>query len=281
MIYISSSCVKDSKIKYSVEQLAKQGFKNIELSGGTEYYESYLKDLIELKKQYQLNYLLHNYYPAPKQHFVCNLASLNPKIFQATVDHYKKSVEVSEILKAKKFGLHAGFLIDPHVSELGKVIAKKDIYVKEKAIEQFCKGLQTIQSFSNEVTIYVENNVFSKKNFTELGFNPFLFINYDGYLEIQRNLKFPILLDLAHLKVSCQTLGINFYLEIEKLYHLADYIHLSDNDGFSDSNKWITEKSEIYNIIKKKSLNSKTVTLEIYESMGKIINSYNLLAPSI
>ena len=38
MIYISSACVKNTKIKSSVEKLAANGFRNIELSGGTEYY---------------------------------------------------------------------------------------------------------------------------------------------------------------------------------------------------------------------------------------------------
>ena len=41
MIYISTSCVKNIKIKDSVEELANNGFKNIELSGGTEYYENF------------------------------------------------------------------------------------------------------------------------------------------------------------------------------------------------------------------------------------------------
>ena len=49
MIYISTSCVKHSKIKDSVEELASNGFKNIELSGGTEYYENFEIDLIELR----------------------------------------------------------------------------------------------------------------------------------------------------------------------------------------------------------------------------------------
>ena len=63
MIYISSSCVKNAKIKDSVEQLATNGFQNIELSGGTEFYENFENDLIELKDRYKLNYRCHNYFP--------------------------------------------------------------------------------------------------------------------------------------------------------------------------------------------------------------------------
>ena len=70
MIYISTSCVKHRKIKDSVEELALNGFKNIELSGGTEYYENFERDLIELKGEYNLNYRCHNYFPPPKKPFV-------------------------------------------------------------------------------------------------------------------------------------------------------------------------------------------------------------------
>lgn len=277
MIFVSTSCVNNKKINDSVLELAQNGFKNIELSGGTEYYVDYLEDLIKLKSEYGLEYLLHNYYPAPKEHFVCNLASLNPEIYQATIDHYKRSIEISEILEAKKFGLHAGFLVDPRVLELGKGFKKQKSYNREKAIEQFCRGLSLVQNFSDKVTVYVENNVFSKENNSNFGFNPFLFTNYEGYLEIFEKLKFPILLDLAHLKVSCKTLDISFQKEIENLYGLADYIHLSDNDGFSDSNKWITEISDIFKTVKKKGLHSQTITLEIYESLDKISSSFDLL----
>ena len=60
MIYISTSCVKNNKIRGSVEELAMNGFQNIELSGGTEYYENFENDLFELKDKYRLNYRCHN-----------------------------------------------------------------------------------------------------------------------------------------------------------------------------------------------------------------------------
>ena len=44
MIFISTSCVKAKKIKESVKMLVDKGFKNIELSGGTEYYDDLQKD---------------------------------------------------------------------------------------------------------------------------------------------------------------------------------------------------------------------------------------------
>ena len=38
MIYVSSACVKEKNIANVIEKLAGKGIKNIELSGGTDYY---------------------------------------------------------------------------------------------------------------------------------------------------------------------------------------------------------------------------------------------------
>ena len=54
MIYVSTACIKLEKISESVKFLAEQGFKNIELSGGTEYYPEFERDLVKLKEKYLL-----------------------------------------------------------------------------------------------------------------------------------------------------------------------------------------------------------------------------------
>lgn len=62
MIYVSSSCVRQRYIAEAVEALAKNGVCNIELSGGTEYYEDLIRDLRSLKQTYGLNYACHAYF---------------------------------------------------------------------------------------------------------------------------------------------------------------------------------------------------------------------------
>ena len=122
-MYVSSACVKHNKISDSVEVLAGAGFKNIELSGGTKYYEGYEEDLIELREKYNLNYLVHNYLPPPREDVVLNLASLNDEIYQRTLQHFEKAFLFLKKLGLKKFGFHAGFFIDVSPSEVGKNIS--------------------------------------------------------------------------------------------------------------------------------------------------------------
>ena len=120
MIFVSSSCLKNNTIKQSVQELANQGYKNIELSGGTNLYEEYVEDLLGLKKKYKLNYLVHNYFPPPKKPFMLNIASLNDELFEKSVDHCVKAINLCKILGSKKYGVHAGFLIDFSPNEAGK-----------------------------------------------------------------------------------------------------------------------------------------------------------------
>ncbi len=237
MIYISSSCIQNIKIKDSVEQLALNGFKNIELSGGTHYYEGFEDDLLELKDKYKLNYRCHNYFPPPKEHFVVNLASLDENIYKKSINHIKKAISLSKILGSSKYGFHAGFLIDINKNEIGKKISKGNFYNREKAINKFNLAYETIQNFTDGVDLYIENNVLSKTNFeTFNGSNAFMLTNFSEYKSLKENIDFNLLFDVAHLKVSVTTLGLNWEDEFTNMINASNYIHISDNDGFHDLN---------------------------------------------
>ena len=93
MIYISSACIKSDKISESISILAESGFRKIELSGGTKYYKDYEKDLVFLQQKYNLNYLVHNYFPPPEEPFVLNLASTNDHIYHSSIELYKKAID--------------------------------------------------------------------------------------------------------------------------------------------------------------------------------------------
>ena len=90
MIYVSSSCVKNQFIWQSVETLAKNGFKNIELSGGTERDSRYIKHLHDLKEKFKLNYRCHNYFPPPEEHFVQTKYIVKQSILSMNLSNYLK-----------------------------------------------------------------------------------------------------------------------------------------------------------------------------------------------
>ena len=258
MIYVSSSCVRKKKIKDSVENLALNGIKNIELSGGTEYYDSFVDDLLELKDKYNLNYLCHNYFPPPKEHFVLNLASLNDEIYEKTFDHHLEAIELSKKLGANKFGFHAGFFIDPRVRELGKKLSKDSIVNKDEAIDKFCNGFDKLKELAGTLKLYIENNVFSITNYkTFEGINACMLTNFTEYQQLKKKINFNLLLDVAHLKVSSNSFSLNFEEEFKDMMAISDHIHISDNDALHDTNNVLKKDSNLVKLLNQQDLNGK------------------------
>jgi len=229
--------------------------------------------LQKLKSEYDLNYQIHNYFPPPQKHFVLNLASPNKSIHTITLNHCKKAIELAERLGIDKYGIHAGFLMDPVVKELGKPISNNRFCDRNEALDIFYEAYKAIKSHSSKVEVFIENNVVSEKNFLTFGMNPFLLTDFDSWLELKQYIEFPLLLDLAHLKVSCTTLRRDFQSDAKKLLAVSEYLHLSDNNGKEDANENLLADSDILKILQGHDLDKKTITLEIYKDLNSIKES--------
>ena len=87
-----------------------------------------------------------------------------------------------------------------------------------------------------------------------------------------------MLLDVAHLKVSAKTLGLNWESEFENMINESNYIHISDNDGFHDLNNQLAKSSSLSSMLRQSDTKNKDFTLEIYDDMKAIKNSYEILS---
>ena len=255
MIYVSSSCSNQKKIGAAIRELAEHGFRNIELSGGTEYYKGYEEDIFNLKEEYNLNLLVHNYFPPPEENFVLNLASLDDAIFKRSFEQVRKAIRLTHLLGTDKFGFHAGFYVDINVSEIGKGISAGYSCDRKQAYEKFCDAFNQIKDESKGIDLYIENNIYSKTNFNIYRLqNPLMLTSPAEYRELQQHIGFKLLLDVAHLYVSSQTLDFDFESCLGPMIMQTDYVHLSDNDGCHDQNAAFTADSKLLNKIEKKYL---------------------------
>lgn len=257
-------------------ELYQNGIKNIELSGGTDYYEGFEEDLLRLKDKFDLNYICHNYFPPPKDPFVVNLASLDKEVHEKTFNHLEESLKLSEKLGCEVFGFHAGFYLNIPIREIGKEINKDALFDKKLAFEKFCNSYRELQSNTN-IKLYIENNVISHQNYNNFKENFFMLTNKEEYIELNEKIDFELLLDVAHLKVSCNSLNLNFEEELDFLIERSNYIHISDNDSFADQNKPLFEHSVLHNMLSKHSFKDKLVTLEVYDSVENIKKTYDLI----
>lgn len=275
MIFVSSACVKNKYIGESVKQLAEAGYKNIELSGGTQLYDTLEPDLMRLKETYSLNYLCHNYFPPPSIPFVINLASLDEEISLLTIKNIEEAIRLTKVFGSDKFGFHAGFLLNIPVSQIGKSIVEQPLFDEVEAKKVFFERVNQLKSKFPEVRLYIENNVISAQNYSNFkNNNPLFLCDFMDYTEMSKQLNFNLLLDVAHLKVSSETLGLDFSKELDSMISNSNYIHISDNDGKSDSNKPFSENSEMFNLLKKHTFENKIITVEVYGNPDEVKQSY-------
>ena len=275
MAYISTSCVKHPQIIDSIKELIDAGFNCLELSGGTKPYPAMESDLINIVSETNVELLLHNYFPPPHEDFVLNLGSADNKIYQQSIEHVKRAIDLSVKIGASKFAFHAGFYIDIKLEEIGKNLTHENVSDKNKALDRFCSAHTLLTSLAGkDVKLYVENNVYSKSNHTTFkGVNPLMVTDVESMQELQSMIDFNLLLDVAHLKVSCQTLGYNFEDQLKTMFNLTDYIHISDNDGTHDTNEPLIVESDLFTQLSQLDWTNKTTTIEVYDTLDLIKQS--------
>lgn len=273
--FVSSACVKHARIGESVRHLAEAGFANIELSGGTQPYAELEYELLALQDEFGLTYLCHNYFPPPPKPFVVNLASLDDEVYDLSIEHIERALRLSRRLGAMAFGFHAGFRINIPVNQIGKSIDAQRLFDRQVSLDRFAETLSMLIAKHPDMLLYVENNVLSQVNHTNFGGdNPFFVVDAAGVRELESVQSFNLLLDVAHLKVSCQTLGLDFEQELGLLMPASDYIHISDNDGSADTNGTYLPDSDLHRIMQGYDLTGKVITLETYGSMENLRLSY-------
>lgn len=283
MIFVSSSCIKAKTIKEAVEVLVREGYTCIELSGGTEPYPELLTDLLNLQHEHGLRYTIHNYFPPPDVPFIINLASEDKEIVAMTLDHFGKAIQLATALNSDVVGMHAGFYFDPDPREIGKSFSRYHLSDPAAAGKRFAENYRKLCRQAGELSLYIENNVLSEKNFRTYGVNPFMLTTYAGYLSMKDRMDFPVILDVAHLKVSCATLGLNFDEELASFLSVSDYIHISDNDGITDANHPFIPGSSLYELLAlcRDQLREKRFTLEVYDGTDQLRSSFDALSELI
>ena len=280
MIYISSSCIKKNNIARIICQLAEKGIKNIELSGGTQYYNKLDLDLIKLKQKYQLQYACHAYFPPSKKPFVVNLASCNDQIYKQSIEHYDNCIELLKIIECNNLSIHAGFFIEINKDEIGRKIEKTVIYNKSEACSRFCYAYERLLKRCQEqqIRLFLENNVLISENYRSFEQkNYFMMTDYKSIMQMKEYINFELLLDLGHLYVSANTLGLDFTQECNRLKRYVKWLHVSDNNGVYDEHKPLEKNSAILTEFYKIYISDLNVTLETVGDMEDILKSIQLI----
>jgi sugar phosphate isomerase/epimerase len=224
--------------------LVAAGIRDIELSGGmphTGLYDSVLAH------RHGANLQVHNYFPPADPPFVFNLASVDEQIRKRTLTCMKVAIELSAMLGAARYGVHAGFLVDPPVSYLGRTW--KSLNQAELSVAQslFVDSVTELHAHAERtgIELLVENNVLTTGTRDEGGDEVLLMASAEQICHLMNQLPdgVGLLMDVAHLKVTAATLGFDPVAGLKATSRYIRAYHLSDNDGMSDSNGKVTAES--------------------------------------
>lgn len=105
-IYISSLAFLGKTIDQIIEEAVK-GKLSIEFSSGIAHDPSAVEKIDKCK----FPKYIHNYFPAPKDPFVLNLASSDEAIRQASIEHTIRGLEISKQIGADFFLFMRAFVL--------------------------------------------------------------------------------------------------------------------------------------------------------------------------
>lgn len=237
MIYISTTFASDQSSVLDVLKLCKHnGIKNLELGSN----HSNELDVEQGVQQYDFCYLVHNYFPIPKEPFVINIASADDEIYQRSVNHIFNAINFCQQIGSGLYTFHPGFLTDPDGANKDASnydFQFEDSYLKgktyEEAYDRMVEAVSHIVPYAKargiRIAIETEGSVLKKDHL--LMQRPG---EYERFFRDFSTDDIGINLNIGHLRLASSAFGF----EIQKFVDLvADYVvamELSHNNGLED-----------------------------------------------
>ena len=274
--YVSSVAFREKNIDEIINTCENSNL-NLEFSSGLPYDSEMEEKFLSAS----VNKLVHNYFPAPKEAFVLNLASVDESVRIKSINLCKKGIMLTANSNAPFYAAHAGFIFDPDPNELGKNFTNQSYYNKAESYNRFLQSVNELVSYAEKynVVFCIENNVLTKVNFNTFGFKPFFGTEASELIDLKNKLDsehFSILLDTAHLKISSNTLNLDLHDQINKVLPHIFGVHHSDCNGYYDTNDPVT--SHYWFLKYMPSLADKIHVLEVKnQTVKKIKSQINIL----
>jgi sugar phosphate isomerase/epimerase len=260
-LFISTACLPGTEpLAARVRRFCDEGLSSIELGAGVEVPEGPL----QLPTHPSSRFLLHNYFPAPPEPFVLNLASRDDAIRSKSLQLVRTALLLSQEIGAPFFSVHGGFVTDATGFGTSSFVFPSPSRPEEaqEAMDVYIDSLGQLLPLCEKtgVSLLVENNVCTEEHRGKL-----LLQNSTEFLEMFRRCSHPMLgalIDTGHLNVSATTFGFDRLNFIDDVEPFVRAVHLHDNEGKIDSHFAIEESSWTLAVLRRSSLRDISVILE-------------------
>lgn len=280
-LYVSTTFFPDNSLVGDVlEVCVREGIRNVEI-GSNHAYEC---DPGSVIRQYECQYLVHNYFPVPEEPFVVNIASVDEVMHQRSVDHLLKAIDFCREIGASLYTFHPGFLTDPKGPN--KDASNYDFQFREARLKQ----IDYEQAFGKMLEAASQAVSYAEKRLIRVAIETQGSISKAGHLLMQRPEEYQKLfeyfsphelgvnLNIGHLRLSANA----FRFETEEFVDLiSDYVvamELSHNEGALDEHRPLVEGEWYWGIITDPRLVKAYKILEVRDtSIGAIVRNLALL----
>ncbi|WP_027714739.1 sugar phosphate isomerase/epimerase [Desulfuromonas sp. TF] len=221
----------------------KIGRIGLELSSGLDPIED---PFALLQAAGDRRFLVHNYFPPTVEPFVLNLASVDAVIHTRSVQLCRTAIDLCRELGAPFYSVHAGFAMHMAPDDLGRPARQRQLgpaafFDRDAAYQTFVATVRDLAEYARRqgLMLLIENNVAALNNLDSFGTCPLLLAEVDELERFFQDIdhsQVRLLLDVGHAKVSARTFGISPESYFERLGPWIEALHLSDNDGKSDTN---------------------------------------------
>lgn len=244
--YAATQCLEGvDSVAEALDTYARLGIDRVELSGPHDRPPS--REVLDGLAAMPFEFVVHNYFPAPDEPFVLNLASADPAVRQRGIDHVLGNLELCARIGAPLYTVHGGFRCDPRPDFVFR--PDEGMVAEELAMDLFADAIARACQRAEElgVDIGVENNVLSPANHATSPDDPFLmFLGAADFAQLAERVASPrlgALLDVGHLNVTCHTLGLDRPTAVADMLPFVTAFHLHDNDGSADQHLPLTPAS--------------------------------------
>jgi len=279
-VFVSTNCLP-LPVRETVIALTGAGILNIELGPTQEYHEGIEEFLASIR---EARFIIHNYFPAPRDPFILNLASTDEQVRERSIAQAKKSIELCHFLKSDLFSVHAGFAADPGLGAEHLDFASADgLADYETAFNHFVASIQELLNLAVPlgIKVAVENNVCPQ------GYRRFLLLSeaseFERLFAELPSSNLGINLDMGHLNVSAKSLDFDKYEFVRRLRDKILSFHLHDNDAITDSHQPLSEDSWILPVLAGGNFDEQVpLVLEMHNmSVDRIYSQIDIIKESV
>ena len=251
-IYVSTTFAKDnSKLSDVIKLCIDNDITHLEL-GSNHCYEkdyNYLND-------YNIRYLVHNYFPIPEKSFVVNIASLDEDVRKKSLDHIYNALNLCETINSNLYTFHPVFLTDPKGSNINSdnydfqwEEKKLDNSNYQKALDLMYKSLEKIIPYAQnkKINIAIESEGSLTKNQHLLMQKP---SEFEFFIKKYKKSEIGINLNIGHLNLASKAFGFSRKSFVELIKNNIYAIELSHNNGYEDDHMPLENNNWYWEIIK-------------------------------